>query len=137
MSRVPSYPARPKRRAASHRTPLITFVLHPAERIVAGVALLASAPLIGLLAVAVRLDSNGPVIERERRTGGRGGRIFDRYRFRTTVEGASTVAHLRISGVMGVSCERVTRAGRLLRATRLYRLPRLVNVVAGDDRLSL
>lgn len=136
MSRVSTYGSRtqpPATRPWHARAGLA--VLRSAEFLAAGLALVALTPLIGVVALLVRHDSNGPIIERERRTGGRGGRVFDRYRFRTTVEGAGTATHQRIADVMGATCDRVTPTGRFLRATRLYRLPRLVNVVAGDDRI--
>jgi len=51
--------------------------------------------------------------------------------FRTVVDGGDTAAHERVRSVFGASADATTPVGRLLRRTRLDRLPRLLNVVAG------
>lgn len=97
---------------------------------VAGAAVLLStlSPLMLLIAAAVRVDSKGGAIFRQRRVG-QGGRIFTIYKFRTMVEDAERSA-------LGSYCyrddPRITRAGRLLRRTSLDELPQLVNVLKGD-----
>lgn len=110
---------------------------------VAGAAagLLAAAPLLAALALAIRLDSPGPVIYASTRVG-RYGRLFRFYKFRTMVEGAeSRVAELRERnerrGLLFKIADdpRLTRVGRLLRKYSLDELPQLFNVVRGEMSL--
>lgn len=83
-------------------------------------------PLLGLLAVAVRLDSPGPAIHRARRTGPTG--EFTLYKLRTMTVGAEGDG----PGVTAAGDPRVSRLGRILRRTKLDELPQLWNVVRGD-----
>lgn len=77
-------------------------------------ALVALLPLLAVIAVAVRLDSRGPVLSREARVG-RGGSTFALVRFRT----------------VATDGQGVTRVGRILRARGLDGLPQLVAVIVG------
>ena len=95
-------------------------------------------PLFLLLAIAVRLDSPGPVIHR-RRVLGRDGRIFDAFKFRTMyVNGDEILAqHPKLKKELDqnykLKCDpRVTRVGTLLRKFSLDELPQLFNVLAQD-----
>jgi sugar transferase (PEP-CTERM system associated) len=94
------------------------------------VAVLAlAAPLFGLVALAVRLSSPGPVLYRQSRVG-RQSRPFDLLKFRTMRQDAEAG-----SGPVWASAEndpRVTRVGRFLRKTRLDELPQLWNVLKGQ-----
>jgi sugar transferase (PEP-CTERM system associated) len=100
--------------------------------ILASGALLAlTAPLLLLVALAVKADSPGPAIYSQERVGRRG-RIFSIYKFRSMVEQAEQ------DGVAVFASERdprVTRVGRWLRLTRLDELPQLFNVLKGDMSL--
>jgi lipopolysaccharide/colanic/teichoic acid biosynthesis glycosyltransferase len=87
-----------------------------------------SAPLVALLALAVRLESPGDPIYRQTRVG-KDGRLFEIYKLRTMVEGAEfTGAGLAIAA----GDSRITRLGALLRRYSLDELPNLWNVVRGD-----
>ena len=100
--------------------------------IVASSLLLAlSAPVLVLAAVAIRLESPGPVIYRQRRAGLEG-HPFDVLKLRTMVDGAE-----RIGAGLAVDAEdpRITRVGALLRRTSLDELPNLVNVLRGEMSL--
>lgn len=90
--------------------------------------LLAGLPLWLLIAVAIRLDSRGPVFYRQERVG-KGGRIFKLFKFRSMVKDAE-----RKSGPVwaGRNDARVTRLGRLLRKSRLDEIPQLLNVIRGE-----
>jgi len=112
---------------------------------VALVGIVLTAPLMVLIAVAIKVTSNGPVIYRQQRVGmdrrlhrsgpqdlrrkqDVGGRLFTIYKFRTmTVQqpGARQVWATRHD-------PRITRVGRMLRRTRLDELPQLFNVLLGD-----
>jgi lipopolysaccharide/colanic/teichoic acid biosynthesis glycosyltransferase len=87
-------------------------------------------PLLLVLATAVRATSPGPAIFRQERVG-RGERRFAIWKFRTMVADAAS----RGAAVSGRADPRVTRVGRLLRATRLDELPQLVNLVRGEMTL--
>ena len=87
-----------------------------------------SAPLVALLALAVRLESAGDPIYRQTRVG-KDGRLFDIYKLRTMVDGAEfTGAGLAINA----GDSRITRLGRILRRYSLDELPNLWNVLRGD-----
>jgi len=104
-------------------------------------ALLASAPLFALAAIAIKLTSPGPVFFRQVRIG-RGGRAFLMLKFRTMVENAEDLRG-QIQGLnqaRGASFKifrdpRTTRLGRLMRRTSLDELPQLWNVLRGEMSL--
>ncbi len=94
-------------------------------------ALAVTAPLVALAMLAIRLESKGSAIYRQRRVG-RDGREFDVLKLRTMVDGAeSHGAGLAINE----NDPRVTRVGRILRRTSLDELPNLVNVARGEMSL--
>ena len=98
---------------------------------VASAVLLAASPLIALAAVAIRLESRGDAIYRQRRVG-LDGREFDVLKLRTMVSGAERMG----SGLaVDVGDARITRVGALLRRTSLDELPNLVNVIRGEMSL--
>ncbi len=87
-------------------------------------------PLLAVLALWVKLDSQGPVLYRGKRVG-QHGQLFDMYKFRTMVEGAEH----RGPAVTYRDDPRITRAGRFLRKTKLDELPQLFNVIKGEMSL--
>jgi lipopolysaccharide/colanic/teichoic acid biosynthesis glycosyltransferase len=99
------------------------------------------APLLGLIALAIYVDSPGPVLFRQSRTG-KGGRRFGMYKFRTMVPNAEelkkTYAHLNElepPDFKITNDPRITRVGHLLRRTSLDELPQIVNVLRGEMSL--
>jgi lipopolysaccharide/colanic/teichoic acid biosynthesis glycosyltransferase len=89
---------------------------------------LLTAPLVALLALAVRLESRGDPIYRQTRVG-KGGELFEIYKLRTMVHGAEfTGAGLAIAA----GDARITRLGALLRRYSLDELPNLWNVLRGE-----
>jgi lipopolysaccharide/colanic/teichoic acid biosynthesis glycosyltransferase len=99
--------------------------------VVSALALAVSAPLLAVAAVAIRLESPGPVIYRQRRSGLHGG-DFDVLKLRTMVDGAE---HIGAGLAVNENDARITRVGALLRRTSLDELPNLVNVLRGDMSL--
>jgi lipopolysaccharide/colanic/teichoic acid biosynthesis glycosyltransferase/predicted protein tyrosine phosphatase len=98
------------------------------DLLVAGLGLLASAPLWGLIALAVRLEDGGPVFYGQERVG-RHGRRFRGLKFRSMVPDADRRFGPRQAGEAD---PRITRVGRWLRATAMDELPQLWNIVRGD-----
>jgi lipopolysaccharide/colanic/teichoic acid biosynthesis glycosyltransferase len=106
-----------------------------------GLALcLVAFPLMSLIAVAILLDSPGPVLFRPTRIG-RHGHLFTMYKFRTMVKGADQLmqdlAHLNIAeGMVKIPHDpRVTRMGKWLRRFSLDELPQIYNVISGHMSL--
>jgi sugar transferase (PEP-CTERM system associated) len=92
------------------------------------IGFLLSAPLMALTAIAVALDSAGPILYNQERVG-ENGRIFNVYKFRsmrTDAERDGTPVWARDRD------DRVTRVGRVIRKTRLDELPQFWNVMSGD-----
>ncbi len=96
--------------------------------VVASVALVVVSPLLLLAAIAIKLDSPGPVIYRQRRAG-KDGRPFELLKLRTMHLGADPVG---VGTPVLEGDPRVTRVGRLLRRFSLDEIPNLVNVLRGD-----
>jgi lipopolysaccharide/colanic/teichoic acid biosynthesis glycosyltransferase len=95
---------------------------------VAGSALVLAAPVLGIAALLIRLETHGHPIYRQRRVG-LGGEPFDLYKLRTMVSGAETMgAGLAVDA----GDSRITRLGAVLRRTSLDELPNLVNVLRGE-----
>lgn len=96
----------------------------------AGLGLVLLAPLLLLVALAIRLDSPGPVFYRQERVG-RGGRTFRIHKFRTmTHDPQGRGPQLTVGGDA-----RITRVGAWLRRSKLDELAQLIDVLAGDMSL--
>jgi lipopolysaccharide/colanic/teichoic acid biosynthesis glycosyltransferase len=95
---------------------------------VAGTALGALSPFLGGALVAIRLESPGSPIYRQRRVG-KDGRPFDVLKLRTMVTGAE---HIGRGLAVSEGDTRITRVGRFLRRTSLDEVPNLVNVLRGE-----
>ncbi len=98
---------------------------------VAASALALSSPLLAVAIVAIRLESRGPAIYRQRRIGMHG-RPFDVLKLRTMVDGAES---LGAGLAVDENDSRITRVGGLLRRTSLDELPNLLNVLRGEMSL--
>jgi lipopolysaccharide/colanic/teichoic acid biosynthesis glycosyltransferase len=96
--------------------------------VLAAALLVVTAPLLALAALAIRLESRGPVFYRQLRVG-RDGRPFELWKLRTMVPGAESMG----AGIYVIEGDaRITRTGRLLRRFSLDELPNLVNVLRGE-----
>lgn len=123
--------------------------------LVSVLALLALAPLMAAIAVAIKLDSAGPVFAIQNRTG-RGGRTFRFYKFRSMTNGVDHTqehrkfaeayinGHAQLASIdekgealykPASNGHSVTRVGRWLRRTSIDELPQLLNVLKGDMSL--
>jgi exopolysaccharide biosynthesis polyprenyl glycosylphosphotransferase len=107
----------------------------------AGLILLALAPLLTAIAVAIKVDSRGPVLFRQRRMG-RHGVPFEMLKFRTMVDGAEAQKAALVArneaagGLFKIKDDpRVTRVGNRLRQISLDELPQLLNVLRGEMSL--
>jgi undecaprenyl-phosphate galactose phosphotransferase/putative colanic acid biosynthesis UDP-glucose lipid carrier transferase len=100
------------------------------DAVLASALLLLLAPLFAAVAVLIRLESPGPLIFRQHRKGFNG-RIFTIFKFRTmnVLENGSVIPQARVNDA------RVTRIGRILRATSIDELPQLINVLRGHMSL--
>lgn len=112
----------------------LTPVEYAAKRCIdiaaAGIGLLALLPLLAIVAIAIKLDSPGPVLFRQRRCGFNG-RCFQIYKFRTmtVLEDGPAIAQAQCSD------NRVTSLGKWLRRTSIDELPQLLNVLEGSMSL--
>lgn len=90
-----------------------------------GVGLIVLSPLFAILAMLVRVMLGSPVIFKQERPG-RDEKIFTLYKFRTMTDKRDA------KGKLLPDCERLTKFGRLLRASSLDELPELINIFKGD-----
>jgi len=92
-----------------------------------GLAILLTAPLMLVAAIAIRLNSKGPIIFKQKRVG-ENGELFTVYKFRSMYDGSEKL-HLKPAEHED---SRVTRVGYWLRRSRIDELPQLFNIVKGD-----
>ena len=96
--------------------------------VLASILLVVTSPVLALAALAIRLESRGPVFYRQLRVG-RDGEPFELWKLRTMVPGAESMG----AGLYVLEGDpRITRTGRLLRRFSLDELPNLINVLKGD-----
>jgi exopolysaccharide biosynthesis polyprenyl glycosylphosphotransferase len=101
------------------------------DRVLSAILLLFVLPLICAVAVAVKLDSRGPVFFRQRRYGF-GGCVFEAFKFRTMYVAQTDALGAQLTRR---NDPRITRVGRFLRRTSLDELPQLFNVLRGEMSL--
>ena len=102
-----------------------------ADFVIALAATVVLSPILVLTAIAIKLDSKGPVIFKQERLGLKG-KPFKIYKFRSMVTGAEKTG----SGVYSFKGDsRVTRVGKFIRATSIDELPQLLNILKGEMSL--
>lgn len=107
------------------------FVKRTADIIISLLALIILSPVLLITAIAIKIESRGPVIFKQDRLG-KGAKVFKIYKFRSMCVGAEHTG----SGVYsGKGDARVTKIGRIIRATSIDELPQLVNILKGDMSL--
>lgn len=96
--------------------------------IIAMLAVIILSPLMIVTAMAVKLESDGPVIFKQERLG-LNGKVFKIFKFRSMCQGAEHTG----SGVYsGADDDRVTKVGKFIRATSIDEFPQLFNIIKGD-----
>jgi exopolysaccharide biosynthesis polyprenyl glycosylphosphotransferase len=129
----------------SLRDPALNNVELTAKRLfdlsIGSLLTLIAMPLMGLMAVVVKLDSQGPVLFKQKRVG-ENGRLFTMYKFRSMVDGAEDLQHklteTNEKGEILFKSEddpRITRVGHIMRRTSIDEIPQLFNVMKGDMSL--
>lgn len=128
-------------------SPVNMFLKRAFDLVVGSIALLISAPLMAVIALAIKLDSLGPVIFAHKRIG-RGGREFKCYKFRTMYLNNEEILRRYLASNPAAKEEwekyaklkghdpRVTRVGKFLRRTSLDELPQIFNVLKGEMSLA-
>ncbi len=111
------------------------------DLIIGGILMMLILPILSVVALAIKLDSHGPIIFRQQRVG-ENGRLFGMYKFRSMIVGAEAMQdQLTTTDEQGniiykrEDDPRVTRMGRVIRRTSLDELPQLINVLKGDMSL--
>ena len=87
-----------------------------------------SSPILLAVAAAIKIDSKGPVIFKQERLG-KDGKVFEIYKFRSMCVGAE---HMGTGQYSYKGDSRVTRVGKIIRATSLDELPQFINILKGD-----
>lgn len=96
--------------------------------IISVIALIILSPLFLIIALLIKIESSGPAIFKQKRLG-LDGKEFDIYKFRSMKKDSEHTG----SGVYsGKSDSRVTKIGRIIRATSIDELPQLINIIKGD-----
>lgn len=95
--------------------------------ILALIVLVILSPIMLILAIAIKIDSKGPVFYRQERIT-TNGKIFRIFKFRTMVQNADKIGSLVTVG----EDKRITRVGKVIRKFRLDEFPQLLNIIAGD-----
>lgn len=107
------------------------YIKRALDVVLSAVGLVVLSPLLGLIALAIRLDSPGPVVFHQKRFG-KDRKLFEIYKFRTMrVDAPRDVPTNDLRGSKGY----ITRVGRILRMTSLDELPQLWNILRGDMSL--
>ena len=107
------------------------YIKRALDVVLSAVGLVALSPLLALIALAIRLDSPGPVVFHQKRFG-KDRKLFEIYKFRTMrVDAPRDVPTNDLRGSKGY----ITRVGRILRMTSLDELPQFFNVLKGDMSL--
>lgn len=107
-----------------------TFIKRFTDITVSVLMLMLLSPLMALIAILIKIGSEGPVFFRQMR-GGKGGTAFEMYKFRSMFSNDEAEK----KGFEPGSRNRITPTGKILRKTKLDELPQLINVLKGDMSL--
>lgn len=104
------------------------YIKRMLDVVIAALTMIFLLPLMAFTAVAVKLESDGPAIFKQDRLG-LNGKVFKIYKFRSMCQGAE---HTGTGVYSSADDMRVTRVGKIIRATSIDELPQLVNILKGD-----
>lgn len=106
----------------------VSFFKRFLDVFLSSIALVVLSPILILTAIAIKLESKGPVIFKQKRLG-KYGAEFEIYKFRSMCQGAEKQG----SGQYSFKSDpRVTKVGRIIRACSIDELPQLINIIKGD-----
>ena len=92
------------------------------------IGIILTSPIFLIVAIAIKLDSKGPIIFKQDRIG-KNGKIFKMYKFRSMIVGAEKIG----SGVYSEKGDnRLTKVGKFIRKTSIDELPQLANIIKGE-----
>lgn len=101
------------------------------DLVISVIGLIFSSPVLLITAAAIKLESPGPVLFKQKRIG-KNGKVFDILKFRSMCVGAEKTG----SGVYsGKNDSRVTKVGKIIRATSIDELPQFINIIKGEMSL--
>lgn len=125
-------------------TPKVKFYLFSkrvTDIFLSAIGLILLSPILLIVAIAIRIDSKGPIIFKQDRVG-KDGKIFSMYKFRSMLVNAEELkAKLETKNEMSgpmfkmKNDPRITKVGRFIRKTSIDELPQLINVIKGDMSL--
>lgn len=104
------------------------YVKRMLDFLVALIGIIIASPVLLIVALLIKLDSKGPVIFKQQRLGV-GGKPFEMYKFRSMVVGAESTGSKQYSYK---DDPRVTKVGKIIRATSIDELPQLFNILKGE-----
>lgn len=104
------------------------YIKRMLDVVIATLTLIILSPLMAFTAAAVKLESDGPAIFKQDRLG-LNGKVFKIYKFRSMCQGAE---HTGTGVYSGADDMRVTKVGKIIRATSIDELPQLFNILKGD-----
>jgi len=109
-------------------SPMQRIVKRAMDIVLCSLAMIVAAPVMLVVALAIKLEDGGPVFYRQDRLT-RGGREFKILKFRSMIVDAE-----KFAGAVLASGDdpRITRVGKVIRATRLDELPQILNILKGD-----
>lgn len=111
-------------------TPAQRFVKRAMDIVLCLIALIPSAPIMLVVALAIKLEDRGPVFYKQKRIT-RGGRAFDILKFRSMIVDAEKGGYNQRMRATGKD-SRITRVGNIIRACRIDELPQILNILKGD-----
>lgn len=106
-------------------------VKHILDKIFGAILLILLSPILAIIAVAIKIDSKGPVIFKQKRLG-KDGEIFEIYKFRTMYVDAPDIRNEDGSTFNSDNDQRVTKIGNILRKTSLDELSQIINILKGE-----
>ena len=110
-------------------SPMQRVIKRTMDLVLCGIAMIPAAPIMAVVALAIKLEDGGPVFYRQKRLT-RGGREFEILKFRSMRVDAEKDGVARFSS--GDHDDRITPVGKVIRACRIDELPQLVNILKGE-----